>query len=203
MTKLIALCGFAGSGKDTAADILCNNLGYTKVSFASPLKDAVAAIFHWDRQGLEGVTPESRQWREQVDNWWATRLNIPHLTPRWVLQNIGTEVFRKHFHDSIWIASAEKALESTQGNIVVTDARFPNEHSLIKSKGGLLCHIDRLSARPAWYASYKETGDIPDGVHLSETAWLDAQMDFVLENNGSTKDLLDELLYGETWGIVH
>jgi hypothetical protein len=53
------------------------------------LKDAVAHVFGWDRTMLEGRTKEAREWREQVDPWWAERLNMPNLTPRWVSYNIG------------------------------------------------------------------------------------------------------------------
>jgi len=187
--SIVALCGFAGSGKDTVADILVNSYGYTKVSFASPLKDAVAAIFKWDRELLEGGTQESRKFREQIDPWWSSKLNIPQLTPRWVLQNIGLEVMRKHFHEDIWILSAEKALEDIQGDIVVTDARFLNEFSMLKSKGAEVGAILRPEAYPSWYNSYMSGGDIPDGVHQSEIAWLDAEIDFQLYNDGTIEEL--------------
>ena len=192
---LIALCGFAGSGKDTIADILVKDYGYTKVSFASPLKDAVAAIFHWDRDLLEGSTKESREWREKPDLWWSKRLNIPNLTPRWVLQYIGTDVMRTHFNDNIWIASAEKSLFSVKGKIVVTDARFPNEHILIRDMGGKIGKVFRQSTEPKWFKEYQETGYFPMNavIHQSETAWLDVKEDFTIHNNGSLEDLKNML----------
>ena len=97
---IIGITGLIGSGKDTAADYLCTFHGFKRMSFASALKDAVAIIFNWDRELLEGSTKASREWREQVDEWWAERLNIPHLTPRWVLQQWGTDVARKNFYIS-------------------------------------------------------------------------------------------------------
>ena len=66
MKHVIGLVGFIGSGKNTVAETLMVN-GYQKDSFAAPLKDAVAQIFSWDRNMLEGSTTESRQWREQPD----------------------------------------------------------------------------------------------------------------------------------------
>lgn len=124
---IIGITGFIGSGKDTAADYLCTFHGFKRVSFAGTLKDAVAAVFGWDRDLLEGSTKMSREWREQVDEWWANRLDIPHLTPRWVLQQWGTEVCRNGFHNDIWVASVENKLRMTQDNIVITDCRFANE----------------------------------------------------------------------------
>jgi hypothetical protein len=130
--KIISISGFIGSGKDTAAEYLINNHNFTKLSFAGSLKDAIAVVFGWDRVLLEGETLESRQWREQIDPWWAARLNMPHLTPRWILQYWGTEVCRHGFHKDIWVASLENKILKCKGNIVITDARFANELSVVK-----------------------------------------------------------------------
>ena len=113
--KIIAIQGFIGSGKDTLAEIIYNKekeLGKNviKLSFAASLKDSVSIIFGWDRNLLEGDTKESRDWREQIDEWWSKRLDIPYLTPRWVLQNIGTNVMRNHFHSDIWLSSLERKI---------------------------------------------------------------------------------------------
>ena len=88
--SIVAICGFIGSGKNTAADYLVSDCKFVRASFASSLKDAVSSVFGWDRELLEGITEESRLWRENVDIWWSERLNIPNLTPRWVLQHWGT-----------------------------------------------------------------------------------------------------------------
>ena len=53
---IIGVCGFIGSGKDTVADYLQNFHEFRRESFASTLKDAVAAVFGWDRTMLEGRT---------------------------------------------------------------------------------------------------------------------------------------------------
>ena len=117
---IVGFVGLIGAGKDTAADYLVNFHNFRRDSFASTLKDAVSDVFGWDRTLVDGRTQESRAWREQVDEWWANRLNIPNLTPRWVLQFWGTEVFRQGFHSDIWIASLENKLRKTKDNIVVT-----------------------------------------------------------------------------------
>ena len=98
---IIGICGFIGSGKDTIADYLVNLHHFRRESFASTLKDAVSQVFGWDRTMLEGRTKQAREWREQVDPWWAERLKMPTLTPRWILQYWGTEVCRAGFHDDI------------------------------------------------------------------------------------------------------
>ena len=101
---IIVIAGLIGSGKDTTADYLVNVHGFRKESFAGSLKDAVSDIFGWDRVLLEGQTQHSREWREQIDEWWSERLEQPKLTPRWVLQYVGTDVMRKWFHNDIWVS---------------------------------------------------------------------------------------------------
>ena len=140
---IIGVCGLIGSGKDTVADYLVNFHEFRRESFADSLKDSVAAVFGWDRTMLEGRTKESREWREQVDKWWADRLAMPTLTPRWVLQYWGTEVCRKTFHDDIWIASLENKLRQSKDNIVISDCRFPNEIKTIKQAGGKMILVSR------------------------------------------------------------
>jgi hypothetical protein len=200
---IIGVCGFIGSGKDTVADYLVNFHEFRRESFANTLKDAVAAVFGWDRTMLEGRTKTAREWREQVDPWWAQRLNMPNLTPRWVLQYWGTEVCRRGFHDDIWIASLENKLRNSSDNIVISDCRFPNEIASIRSAGGRIVWIKR-GELPEWYDAAVHVNRGPDanimwsssktklesiGIHASETAWVGTKFDAELDNNGSIDDL--------------
>jgi hypothetical protein len=199
---IIGVCGFIGSGKDTVADYLTNFHGFRRESFANSLKDAVAHVFGWDRTMLEGRTKTAREWREQVDPWWAERLNIPNLTPRWVLQYWGTEVCRKAFHDDIWIASLENKLRNSKDDIVISDCRFPNEIKSIKDAGGIVVRVVR-GPEPEWYqdAVDMNAGDRcmtymtakvrmqKLGIHASETAWVGTNFDMILDNNTSIDDL--------------
>ena len=194
---IIGICGLIGSGKDTVANYLVDQHQYKRESFAGALKDAVASVFGWDRQLLEGATPEAREWREQVDHWWAERLNMPELTPRWVLQYWGTEVCRKRFHNDIWIASLEHRLLQQDSDIVISDVRFPNEVEVIKKAGGKVWWVQR-GALPDWYpqgmlASNGNADAVEklqeQGVHISEWAWLQSGFDCVLTNNSTVDHL--------------
>jgi hypothetical protein len=195
---IIGICGFQGSGKDTIADYLQNIYGFKRDSFAATLKDAVAAVFGWDRELLEGRTTESRVWREQVDPWWAQRLGMPDLTPRLVLQKWGTEVARRSWHDDTWIASLENKLNKAHNDIVITDVRFPNEIRAVKDAGGTVIRVVR-GPEPDWYdtALGANAGIVPDqellkqlGIHPSETAWIGTQFDAVIDNNADGLDPL-------------
>jgi hypothetical protein len=200
---IIGVCGFIGSGKDTIADYLVNFHGFRRESFANSLKDAVAQVFGWDRTMLEGRTKQAREWREQVDPWWAQRLNMPNLTPRLMLQLWGTEVCRRGFHDDIWIASLENKLRNSKDDIVISDCRFPNEIKSIRNAGGQIVWVKR-GELPEWYdwALNANKGEVQNfnwstskskleqaGIHASETAWVGTTFDAEFDNNGSIDDL--------------
>ena len=204
---IIGVCGFIGSGKDTVADYLTNFHEFRRESFANSLKDAVAHVFGWDRTMLEGRTKQAREWREQVDPWWAERLNMPNLTPRLMLQLWGTEVCRKAFHDDIWIASLENKLRNSTDDIVISDCRFPNEIKSIRDAGGIIVWVKR-GELPEWYdwavsANAGETGNFTwatsksklekAGIHASETAWVGTKFDAELDNNGTIDDLFEQV----------
>jgi len=204
---IIGICGFIGSGKDTIADYLVNLHHFRRESFANTLKDAVAQVFGWDRTMLEGRTKQAREWREQVDPWWAQRLGIPHLTPRYILQQWGTEVCRKNFHDDIWIASLENKLRNSKDDVVISDCRFPNEIRAIKQSGGIVVRVVR-GPEPKWYDAAVSVNRGPNGnstwalsgrkleqlgVHASETSWVGTNFDVVLDNNGTLDDLYQQV----------
>ena len=204
---IIGICGLIGAGKDTAADYLVNLHHFRRESFANSLKDAVAQVFGWDRTMLEGRTKQAREWREQVDPWWSERLQIPELTPRWVLQQWGTEVCRGSFHDDIWIASLENKLRNSQDDVVITDCRFPNEIRAIKRAGGIVVRVVR-GPEPKWYTAAESVNRGPDGnpswslskvkleklgIHASETSWVGTNFDAVLDNNGTLDHLYEQV----------
>jgi len=203
---IVGIVGFIGTGKDTIADYLVNIHQFRRESFANTLKDAVASVFGWDRELIEGRTRQAREWREQVDLWWAKRLNMPDLTPRYVLQYWGTEVARKSFHDDIWIASLENKLRNSSDDIVISDCRFPNEIKSIKDAGGIVVRVAR-GPDPEWYpiATAVNTGPRHIGwalakdqmlkynIHASETAWAGTEFDAVLDNNGTLDHLYQQV----------
>jgi hypothetical protein len=197
---IIGVTGFIGSGKDTVANYLTTFHGFKKLSFAGSLKDAVANVFGWDRDMLEGTTKSSREWRETVDTWWAERLNIPHLTPRWVLQYWGTEVCRNGFHNDIWVASIQNKLRQSKDDIVITDCRFANEVLAIKDVGGITVRVER-GPRPDWYDVAKAfnagtvSKDALDkfNIHASEYSSVGLDYDHWLDNNKTIDDLHNQV----------
>jgi len=186
---LIGVVGLIGSGKDTVSKRLEQKHGFRRDSFAKSLKDAVSAMFNWDREMLEGNGDDSRQWREQPDEFWSKKFGKT-VTPRWVLQHFGTEVMRQHMHDAIWIDSCLSRYDGKP--TVISDTRFQNELKTIKENKGQIILVKR--------------GELPTreqmqdkGAHKSEWDWMGWNFDHVIDNDGTMEDLykkVDDLVVG-------
>lgn len=200
---IIGITGLIGSGKDTIASHLVEKHGYERYSWATPLKDMTAILFGWDRDMLEGTTPDQRLQREQRDEWWSEKLN-ENWTPRYALQLIGTEVMRDALHQDIWVLAGMKRIMSKQ-NVVIPDTRFPNEIRAIREMGGIIWNVQR-GTLPDWYNdltewrklfvdNYTEKDVIRDmkkyhpTIHPSEYSWHGTQFDAVFENNDTIEQL--------------
>jgi hypothetical protein len=132
---------------------------------------------------------------------------MPNLTPRWILQQWGTEVCRNHFHTDIWVASVENKLRLTKDNIVISDVRFPNEIKAIHNAGGLVIRVKR-GDDPEWFESAISANKGPNGnvlwsiskskleslkIHASETSWVGGNIDHVVSNDGTIDELFDQI----------
>jgi len=185
---IIGICGLIGSGKGTVADYLIDQHSFKKISFADKLKDAVAEMFDWPRPMLEGITPQSRDWRERPDSFWSQELGRD-ITPRYVLQVFGTECMRQGFYDGIWVSLVKKRIqENPTINWVIPDTRFPNEVNMIKSIGGQVWCVKR-GENPLWFDHYKYHGVEPQDTHPSEWAWAHSDFDHTIANDDTVQVL--------------
>lgn len=200
MDAIIGLVGFKGAGKDTVAQYLVDHYGFTSLAFADPIKDCLSILFGWDREMLSGRTPESRKWREEVDLWWASRLGIPHFSPRWAMTNFGSDVMRRVFHDDIWVINMERRIRDTSGPIVISDLRFAIEFEMLRRLSNRvgIYRIQRGSD-PIWMdvALAANHGDLPArkmlidelGIHQSEWEWIGKPLNGTILNEGSVEQL--------------
>ena len=175
---LLGLCGYAGCGKDTAAQVLIDEYHFQRVAFADPIKQALLTLNPFvptpDAKGFQRIS----EFSEGRD--WAAVKEYPEV--RRLMQIIGTEVGRNLFDADIWVKLAEAKLASTLsvGDTVITDVRFPNEARLIKKHGGLLIRIDRPG-----FGAVNE--------HVSDRASENWTYDHHIENDGDVEALFEKM----------
>jgi hypothetical protein len=122
--NLIGLAGPKGVGKTTFA----HELGGQVFSLASPLKEL-----------LSNIVPKIYLYEDkemQIQGW------PEGMTGRVLLQQVGTECFRKLWKD-VWVYHIMERIEKADGLCVVDDVRFPNEAEYIKSRGGKIWRLHR------------------------------------------------------------
>jgi len=189
---IIGICGLIGSGKDTVAQYLIDNHNFVKLSFADKLKDAVAVMFDWNRQLLDGKTDESRAWREKEDAFWTAETGRS-ITPRLVLQEFGTECMRNGFYDGVWVSlTKQHILNNPTTNFVLPDVRFPNEAKMLYEIDGEVWRVKR-GQDPIWFRIYQDIGVEPKDVHPSEWSWAHTKFTQTIENNGTLDDLKNQV----------
>lgn len=199
MKKIIAIVGHIGSGKDTAAKFFIDTYNYKKVSFADSLKDALSSIFVWDRQLLEGTSAESRNWRNKKDVFWSNALGF-EVTPRLMMQTIGTDLFRHHFSNYIWVYSSVLKIEKSTSSVVVADVRFPEEYNALKELGATFIRMQRTvpdwedTARKALSGDEQAIAHLKENkIHESEWYQLGFVCDYSIDNSGSIIQMRNQL----------
>ena len=127
---IIGITGYKYNGKDTCANYLVDNYKFNKISFADPLKQCLKSLFSFTDEQLYGKE------KEIVDNYWG-------VSPRTVMQFVGTELFRDQMKQIIfnidsmfWCKVMERKLSNICENVVIADVRFVNEALMIKKMNG-------------------------------------------------------------------
>jgi hypothetical protein len=167
---IVGLSGYARSGKDTVAELLCLNYDYKRVSFADPMREALYVL----SPRIDSIVRLS----EYVDDYgWDTAKQNPEV--RRLLQVFGTEIGRKQFGTDFWVDMALKDLDSNS-LVVISDVRFPNEAEAIKKLGGSIWRINRHNHSAV-------------NGHLSEHAMDNYMFNHVIYNDGTLDDLADEV----------
>jgi len=152
--EIIALSGFARSGKDEAARVLVEDFGFKQVAFADKLREMLYQLnpivsmgvyenHHWDYERSVYVQDAVNQYG------WDGYKETPYGPEiRRLLQRLGTEAGRQTLWDSIWIDAALANLPD-DAKVVVSDARFFNEFDAVRDRGGFVWRIDREGVGPA------------------------------------------------------
>jgi hypothetical protein len=160
---IVAMAGFKGSGKDTAAKVLIDEYGFIKIAFADALREALLVldpiVGHLE---YDGEMHEARLGYVVENNGWDYAKNtIPEV--RRLMQVFGTEVGRMLFGENVWVDIITKRfpdIASDKTRYVLTDCRFDNEVDFVRNNGGLVTWIERPGLSSDGHAS--ESGSIKD-----------------------------------------
>ena len=208
---IIALTGQAGSGKDTAADMLVGACRFTKLAFADALRREVAAAFGLDVDNMQSLlsdraakeTPTTRLALIECRDFGfigavalANRATVTHewatmgRTPRQILQWWGTE-YRRAQRLDYWTSTLYSHLHQLhkldgRTRFVITDCRFENESALVRSLGGVVWQIERPGLPQV------ENG------HASTADPIKLQPSAVIPN-ATSLNALREAVLGEWW----
>lgn len=211
--------------------------------FADKLKDMACMLLGCTREQLE-----DREFKEKElgEEWWYIKQEVDKLlisydknnkilmhlidnthhkliklTPRLLLQLLGTECGRQIIHPNIWVNSLmadykiirHKSNFNSNGgymgdepvypNWIITDMRFPNELEAVKSKGGITIRVNRFMCSKCGNTDNFEGGNdlcnecghfrSNDKEHESEKALDNAEFDYVIENDGELVDLVSKV----------
>lgn len=217
MTRLhiLGLCGFAGSGKDTAADLLVTHAGFRKLAFGDALKAELCEAF-----AVEASTFTLREWKatpmdalafrrctdpayvahalahvaagRRVDV--AEELAAPR-SPRQTMQLWGTQ-YRRAQNRDYWARQVRSTIayhvrELGARRWVLTDCRFENEVSMVRALGGRLWQIKRPGL---------DGGTSLEGQHESATDGSAFKPDAILNNSHEIRHL-QQLVLGEFYAL--
>jgi len=225
---------------ETPKDFLYNEVFNIK-KFADKLKDIICLLINCTRDQLEDESFKSKELGEEWWYWYMERvggyspiildyltttkkelksyegLELVKPTPRFLLQFIGTNLFRDQLHPEIWVNSLMNEYKDYYFNIVskedvnrgviptvnvvkkelnwiITDTRFENELEAVKKRGGITIRVNRPCNICGGSGYHKMSCPVSkSGEHYSEIALDSAAFDFVINNNKDIEHLVKEV----------
>ena len=204
--QIIALTGLAGTGKDTAADILATHCGFTKLAFADALRTEVQAAFNVPAElltrrdlkemptaalafvectdmGFIGAVARIEMMRGRALTWsWMEA----QRSPREVLQLWGTE-YRRAQRINYWLEALRQSITQRHAldgrtRFCISDCRFENEAAMIRAMGGVVWQITRDGVQSV------------EGQHASATDGTRLNPSVVIDNSGTLHSLREAVL---------
>ena len=180
---LLGVTGYAGSGKDTVAKILSEEIAKLlpipnsvwRDWYAKPIKMAYLAkwgeVLNFTYEDMDDF-----EWKKQVNPFTGT-------THRQEFQFDGTEGTRNRTGNmNVWVQHLWARNHTKNGVIIVPDTRFSNEVNFTRDSGCLI-----KVTRPNQEV-------ISTSSHASESICPDGACSFVIVNDGSLSDLKDKVI---------
>jgi hypothetical protein len=177
-------------GKSTIADHLVTEHGFTRLSFAEPLKAMAGTLL-----GFFGYSPQDAFHMTHA----AKEAPLPEIdrriTSRQLQRTLGTEWGRDCIHTDIWLrcwASRYLRLctQAAGTRVVVDDMRFLNEALLMQRFDALLWKVERPGVDIS--STHRSDGDLNHLKPLSDPENdYSVGFDHLFINDGSVDELLN------------
>lgn len=163
--KVIALTGSKGSGKDTVGQLIASQFNTETIAFADPIKNVINHVFKLDPNNNNEYDVFKREILEY------RVVGVPRaIAARHVVREIG--MLMREYDDKQFNKYVREKIEANpEKTWVVTDLRFDNEYTMLKSIGAKIVKITR--------PSYTYDG------HITEREFNDSLVDYTLMNDGS------------------
>jgi len=180
---LILISGKKGVGKDTFASFFRN---FSKIALADSLKANLLVILNEFLFLKPQISLHDMYYNKEmlIDIPFA---NGERRTLRIWMQQYG-QLMKKLFGEHYWSDIVVRVIneELPTKNVIITDVRFPNELTRIKEKLGNSYVITAIRIK-------RDTGFIDsDPSETSLDSYSDDTFDFLVDNNRSLDDLMEE-----------
>lgn len=187
MSKVIALSGWKGSGKDAIAGFLIKEFNFRRLAFADVLKEMVADQYNIDVDACHDPNQKESPlvqypvitndlFTETIHNFMSrefAKINREfYWTPRALCILEGS--VKRSVNSQYWVQRVVDAAKNTNDNIVITDMRYKSELEQLREAFG-----DNLSSVRIERHSESPSSD------PSERDLDNATFDFVLDNTGT------------------
>jgi len=180
LPKIIALCGYKGSGKDTVAEYLVDKYKYNHYKISEKLKEVIKLLFNLDDNDLEKN-------KDKINDKWG-------IEPRKIMQFIGTDMFQYKLQEifpniekNFWIKSLFtdeliNKIKNEDYRIVISDLRFLHEYNLISNIGVsyIILKVNNSSLKK-------------NDKHISENEFNNIPINDIILNNSSIQQLYNNI----------
>jgi hypothetical protein len=175
---IIAVSGCKRAGKNTIGDLFTDCCDDTKqVGLADAIKEFTAELLNMDMEVIEKL--------KVLEDTKITPFSNSGVTMRQFLQNLGQGMKEITGDNLFWCRKLAQKMEFGKNSYVITDIRFPFEEQFFRE-------LAKIAGYDYASIKVKRSGTCGD-THTSETSIDFVYADVTVENNGTIKELAENL----------